>query len=65
MFFTHYYNGSGVEPNSENVVANRCGDGYEDEPILYCPVCSRRLAERRCKLVCERCGYYMSCGDYY
>ena len=35
------------------------------EPMLYCPVCGKRLTERRCKLVCERCGYYMSCADYY
>ena len=37
----------------------------QDEPMLYCPVCSTRLAERKCKLFCERCGYYMSCADYY
>ena len=37
----------------------------EDEPMLYCPVCSTRLSERKCKLFCERCGYYMSCADYY
>lgn len=37
----------------------------ESEPMLYCPVCSRRLAERKCKLFCEQCGYYMSCADYY
>jgi hypothetical protein len=37
----------------------------EREPMLYCPVCSRRLAERKCKLLCEQCGYYMSCADYY
>ena len=37
----------------------------EREPMLYCPVCSRRLAERKCKLYCEQCGYYMSCADYY
>jgi hypothetical protein len=37
----------------------------EQEPMLYCPVCSLRLAERSCKLQCERCGYYMSCADYY
>jgi hypothetical protein len=34
-------------------------------PMLYCPVCSQRLAGRKCKLFCERCGYYMSCADYY
>ena len=37
----------------------------EREPILYCPVCSTRLTERKCKLVCEKCGYYLSCADYY
>ncbi|HJT88179.1 MAG TPA: hypothetical protein VJ732_09995 [Bryobacteraceae bacterium] len=37
----------------------------EDEPMLYCPVCSTRLAQRKCKLFCEKCGYYMSCADYY
>lgn len=36
-----------------------------DEPMLHCPVCSQRLAEVRCKLVCKKCGYYMSCADYY
>jgi len=33
--------------------------------MLYCPVCSVRLAQRKCKLFCEKCGYYMSCADYY
>ena len=37
----------------------------ENEPMLYCPVCSKRLAERKCKLICETCGYYLSCADYY
>jgi hypothetical protein len=36
-----------------------------DEPMLYCPVCSLRLTERKCKLFCQKCGYYMSCADYY
>ncbi len=37
----------------------------EEEPMLYCPLCSMRLTELKCKLVCQRCGYYMSCADYY
>jgi hypothetical protein len=37
----------------------------EHEPMLYCPVCSTRLAERQCKLVCQTCGYYLSCADHY
>jgi hypothetical protein len=36
-----------------------------EEPMLYCPLCSSRLTPRKCKLLCERCGYYMSCADYY
>ena len=37
----------------------------EQEPMLYCPVCDTRLTGSRCKLVCPKCGYYMSCSDYY
>ena len=37
----------------------------EELAMLYCPVCSTRLAGRQCKLLCEKCGYYMSCADYY
>lgn len=37
----------------------------ESEPMLWCPVCSTRLSQLKCKLVCETCGYYMSCADYY
>jgi hypothetical protein len=24
-----------------------------------------RLEQRKCKLFCPQCGYYMSCADYY
>lgn len=40
-------------------------DQTEKEPMLYCPVCSSRLTSLKCKLLCARCGYYMSCADYY
>lgn len=50
---------------SDNVP--QCGAEPEphEEPMLYCPVCDNRLSEHRCKLLCRRCGYYMSCADYY
>jgi hypothetical protein len=40
-------------------------DRASEHPSLFCPVCSARLAPRKCKLICNACGYYMSCSDYY
>src|SRR5689334_14233113 len=31
----------------------------EELPMLYCPLCSTRLTGRQCKLLCEKCGYFM------
>jgi hypothetical protein len=31
----------------------------------YCPRCGIELQSNHCKLFCSRCGYYMSCSDYY
>ena len=32
--------------------------------ILTCANCGAWMDERRCKLIC-RCGYFLSCSDYY
>lgn len=47
------------------------GDGGPDfEPhdpgdlVLMCANCGARMDERKCKLIC-RCGYFLSCSDYY
>lgn len=34
------------------------------ELILVCANCGARMDERKCKLIC-RCGYFLSCSDYY
>jgi hypothetical protein len=54
-----------VEENTLHSAPAEKAAAQEREPMLHCPVCSRRLAERKCKLFCEQCGYYMSCADYY
>src|SRR6266404_6905556 len=40
-------------------------NAQNEDASRFCPVCSQRLESRRCKLICNVCGYYMSCADYY
>ena len=38
-----------------------------DDPgavVLTCANCGAAMDERKCKLIC-RCGYFLSCSDYY
>ncbi len=37
----------------------------DEEPMQFCPRCDSRLVPLKCKLLCQVCGYYMSCADYY
>ncbi len=30
-----------------------------------CANCGSIMEERKCKLICHGCGYFLSCSDYY
>ncbi len=32
---------------------------------VFCPNCSARLQDSRCKLICRSCNYFLSCADFY
>lgn len=52
----------------ETIEAKKPGLEAEAAPehhSVYCPTCGDRLFGHRCKLVCRKCGYYLSCADYY
>ena len=37
----------------------------QEHHSVFCPTCSSRLQESRCKLICRNCGYFLSCADFY
>jgi hypothetical protein len=50
-----------------DAVAGVRDDIEPDDPgdlMLTCANCGARMDERKCKLIC-RCGYFLSCSDYY
>ena len=61
------YNKERVQPLPQSDPGSHDAEPAPDasEPMLYCPACDNKLSQHKCKLVCDRCGYYMSCADYY
>jgi hypothetical protein len=33
--------------------------------MRICANCGSLMEERKCKLICHGCGYFLSCSDYY
>ena len=50
----------------EDADAQSAADVEEDPGVvvLTCANCGAAMDERKCKLIC-RCGYFLSCSDYY
>jgi hypothetical protein len=43
---------------------DRPAQGDPETVVLTCANCGAMMDERKCKLIC-RCGYFLSCSDYY
>jgi hypothetical protein len=52
-----------TESISEAIIAE-CAIAPEHHS-RFCPTCSSRLEDSRCKLICRTCGYFLSCADFY
>ena len=56
-----------LDDEPEPVSASDIAASIEADPgavALTCANCGAAMDERKCKLIC-RCGYFLSCSDYY
>ena len=56
-----------IDDEPESAAGPAVAASIEDDPgavVLTCANCGAAMDERKCKLIC-RCGYFLSCSDYY
>ena len=57
-----------IEQLPEAVTPSVRTDGGRPDPgvvMRTCANCGSSMEERKCKLICHACGYFLSCSDYY
>ncbi len=54
-----------AEPTPNPTRSTECPLTTDEHHSVFCPTCSSRLEDSRCKLVCRTCGYFLSCADFY
>jgi len=55
------------EPATDATAHGATGVDFSEDPGLVmtsCANCGAQMLDRKCKLIC-RCGYFLSCSDYY
>ena len=53
-----------ADPSASSVMRAGIEPHDPGDLMLVCATCGARMDERKCKLIC-RCGYFLSCSDYY
>lgn len=55
---------AGPAPSPAEPSVQRATNG-PGELMRVCANCGATMEERKCKLICHGCGYFLSCSDYY
>ena len=55
-----------TEREPEPRLASVLRDVFDPAELMRtCANCGSTMEERKCKLICRGCGYFLSCADYY